>query len=74
MARAVGAAPRASNGIILGHRSITSVMSVSFGSFFDQTPEFWPGLQVECDFHALGKKQKQLTAKIRPAQTIGHAA
>ena len=30
--------------------------------------------QVECDFRALSKKQKQLTAKIRPAQDLGHAA
>lgn len=73
MARAIGVAPRAINEIVLGHRSITPIMSIRFGAFFGQTPEFWHGLQVECDFRALGKKQKQLTAKIRPAQTLGHA-
>ncbi len=55
----------------LGHRAITPIR---FGAFCGQTPEFWHGLQVECDFRALGKKQKQLTAKIRPAQSLGHAA
>jgi len=74
MARAIGVAPRAINEIVLGQRAITPVMSIRFGAFFDQSPEFWHGLQVECDFRALSKKQKQLTAKIRPAQTLGHAA
>ena len=61
MARAIGVAPRAINEIVLGHRAITPVMSIRFGAFFGQTPEFWHGLQVECDFRALGKKQKKLT-------------
>ena len=74
MARAIGVSPRAINEIVLGHRSITPVMSIRFGVFFGQTPEFWHGLQVECDFRALGKKQKRLTAKIRPAQSLSHAA
>ena len=30
-------------------------MSIRFGAFFGQTPEFWPGLQVECDFRAVGE-------------------
>jgi addiction module HigA family antidote len=55
MARAIGAAPRAINEIVLGHRSITPVMSIRFGTFFGQMPEFWHGLQVECDFRALSK-------------------
>ena len=74
MARAIGVAPRAINEIVLGHRSITPVMSIRFGACFGQAPEFWHGVQVECDFRALGKKQKQLTAKIRPAQGLSHAA
>ena len=74
MARAIGVSPRALNEIVLGHRSITPVMSIRFGAFFRQTPEFWHGLQVEYDFRALGKKQKQLTAKIRSPQSLSHAA
>jgi addiction module HigA family antidote len=66
LARAIGVAPRAINEIVLDHREITPVMSIRFGAFFGQTPEFWHGLQVECDFRALGKKQKQLTTKIHP--------
>ena len=74
MARAIGVPPRAINEIVLGRRAITPVMSIRFGAFFGQTPEFWHGLQIECDFRILAKKQKQLTAKIRPAHSLSHAA
>jgi len=53
MARALGVSPRAINEIVLGRRAITPAMSIRFGAFFGQTAEFWPGLQVECDFRAL---------------------
>lgn len=72
MARAIGVALRAINEIVLGHRSITPVMSIRFGAFFGQTPEFWHRLQVECDLRVLGKRQKKLTAKVRPAQSLGN--
>ncbi len=74
MARAIGVAPRAINEIVLGKRAITPAMSIRFGAFFGQSPEFWHGIQVECDFRALAKQQKQLTAKIRPATELSHAA
>lgn len=74
MARAIGVPPRAINEIVLGKRAITPAMSIRFGVFFGQTPEFWHGLQIECDFRALAQKQKQLTAKIRPATELIHAA
>ena len=73
MARAIGVPPRAINEIVLGKRAITPAMSIRFGAFFGQSPEFWHGLQVECDFRALAKKQKQLTAKIRPASELVEA-
>jgi addiction module HigA family antidote len=66
MARAIGVAPRGVNEIVLGHRSITPIMSIRFGAFFGQTPEFWHGLQVECDFRALGKKQNSSPRKSVP--------
>lgn len=74
MARAIGVAPRAINEIVLGKRAITPAMSIRFGVFFNQSPEFWHGLQVECDFRVLAKKQKQLTAKIRPASELAEMA
>lgn len=70
MARAIGVAPRAVNEIVLGKRSITPAMSLRFGKFFAQSEDFWHGLQVECDFRALRKKRKDLTANIQPATEL----
>ena len=70
MGRAIGVSPRAINEIVLGRRAITPAMSIRFGEFFGQSPQFWHGLQVECDFRALRSKEKQLTAKIVPAREL----
>lgn len=70
MARAIGVAPRAINEIVLGKRSITIEMSVRFGEFFDQAPNFWHGLQIECDFRALKKKKPLLKKKITRARDL----
>lgn len=74
MARAIGVAPRAINEIIHGKRSITPAMSIRFGVFFGQSEQFWHGLQVECDFRALAKKRKEITACVRPATALVHAS
>ncbi|MFM2198293.1 MAG: hypothetical protein RLZZ505_1725 [Verrucomicrobiota bacterium] len=42
-------------------------MSSRFGSFFGQSDTFWHGIQVGCDFRALAKDRKKLTAGIKPA-------
>ena len=65
---------RAINEIIHARRSITPSMSIRFGAFFGQSPEFWHGIQVECDFRALAKDQQKLTAHIQPAMTIARAS
>jgi addiction module HigA family antidote len=70
MARALGVPPRAINEIVLGKRSISPSMSIRFGVFFGQTPQFWHNLQVECDFRALAKQTKRLTAGIIPAREL----
>jgi len=70
MARAIGVSPRAINEIVLGRRSITPAMSIRFGAFFDQSDQFWHGLQVECDFRALARKRKQLAQSVRPARDL----
>ena len=70
MARAIGVAPRAINEIIHAKRAITPAMSIRFGAFFGQSDDFWHGLQAECDFRALAKDKRQLTAQILPAAQI----
>ncbi len=74
MARAIGVAPRAINEIVHGKRSITPAMSLRFGAFFGQSDTFWHGLQVECDFRALAKDRKKLTAGIKPAEEMSASA
>jgi plasmid maintenance system antidote protein VapI len=49
-------------------------MSIRFGAFFGQSPEFWHGIQVECYFRALAKQKNKLTAKIHPSAELAHAA
>lgn len=70
MAKAIGVAPRAINEIVHGKRSITPAMSIRFGAFFGQSETFWHGIQVECDFRALAKDRKKLTAHIKPVTTL----
>jgi len=55
---------------ILARRSITPSMAVRFGAFFGHSEDFWHGFQVECDFRALAKDKKKLTAHIQPAALI----
>jgi addiction module HigA family antidote len=66
LGRALGVSPRAVNEIVLGKRSITPEMSIRLGKFFGQTPEFWFRIQSNCDFRLLRKKERMLTAKVRP--------
>ncbi|HEX9781551.1 MAG TPA: HigA family addiction module antitoxin [Opitutaceae bacterium] len=73
MARAIGVPPRAINEIVLGKRAITPAMSIRFGAFFGQSDGFWHGLQSECDFRALARQRKRLTARIRPARELASA-
>jgi len=66
LGRAIGVSPRAINEIVLGKRSITPEMSIRLGKFFGQSPEFWFRIQSNCDFRLLRKKERMLTAKVRP--------
>ena len=49
MARAIGVSPRVICEIVDGERAISPLMSARFAAFFGQSPEFWRGVQVECD-------------------------
>ena len=69
MARAIGVVPWATNEIVHGRCSITPALSIRFGAFFSQSDEFWHGLQVECDFRKLARKEKRITDSSRPAST-----
>ena len=66
LSRALGVSPRAINEIVLGRRSFTPKMSMKLGRFFEQTSEFWFRVQSNCDFRNLRKRERTLTAKVRP--------
>lgn len=70
MARAIGVAPRAINEIVHGRRSITPSMSIRFGAFFNQSDQFWHGIQVECDFRKLAGDRPRLIDGIQPAAKL----
>lgn len=70
MARAIGVAPRAINEIVHGRRSITPSMSIRFGAFFNQSDQFWHGIQAECDFRKLTRDKARLVAGIQPVTTL----
>ena len=74
MARAIGVSPRAINEIVHGRRSITPAMSIRFGAFFEQSDQFWHGIQVECDFRRIAKDRERLTTGIQPASTLTGAS
>ena len=74
MSRAIGVAPRAINEIVHGRRSITPVMSIRFGAFFEQSDQFWHGIQVECDFRKLARDRQQLIDGVQPASTVRKAS
>ncbi len=70
MARAIGVEPQTINEIVHARRSITPAMSIRFGTFFDQSEEFWYGLQVECNSRKLASGKQRHTTGIRPASTL----
>ena len=74
MARAIGVTPKTIYEIVHARRSITPAMSIRFGTFFNQSDEFWHGLQVECDFRELIQEKQKLTAGIRPASVLRQAS
>jgi len=70
MARAIGVAPRTINEIVRGRRSITPSMSIRFGAFFNQSDQFWKGIQIECDFRDLANDRLRIIDGIQPAASL----
>lgn len=57
--------PSPSSARLSAKRAITPATSIRFDAYFGQSPEFWHGIQVECDSRALAKQQKKHTADSR---------
>ena len=74
MARAVEVEPSAINEIVHGRRSITPTMSIRFGAFFNQSDQFWHGIQAECDFRKLTGDRPRLIDGIQPATELARTS
>ena len=70
MARAVGVPPRVIREIVDGERSIGADMSARFAAFFGQSPEFWRGVQTECDHRKAAKPSPNPNQRI-PSPLMG---
>ncbi len=47
LAREISVPPRRINEIVLGKRAVTADTAVRLGMYFDMTPRFWLGLQMD---------------------------
>ena len=61
LARALGVSPRRINQIVNEQRAVTADTAVRLARFFDMSPEFWMGLQVD---HDLEKVQDELGERL----------
>lgn len=67
LALSIGVPPRRINEIVLGKRRITADTALRLARYFDMSPQFWLGLQMDYDLDvaedALAERLKQ---EVRP--------
>jgi addiction module HigA family antidote len=67
LALSIGVSPRRINEIVLGKRSITADTALRLARYFDMSPQFWLGLQMDYDLditeEAMAERLKQ---EVRP--------
>jgi addiction module HigA family antidote len=69
-AEAIGVSFQMVNGIVRGHRSVTTEMALRFARYFGSTPDFWINLQLRCDLYEAQKKLRKELAKIEPVGAV----
>jgi addiction module HigA family antidote len=71
LARGIGVSPRRINEIVHGDRRVTADTALRLGRFFGTSPEFWLGLQMDCELDTENDRLKgRLEAEVceyRPA-------
>jgi len=71
LALSIGVSPRRINEIVLGKRSITADTALRLARYFDMSPQFWLGLQMDYDLdvteEVLAERLKQ---EVRPYVAI----
>lgn len=66
LAEAINVPSRRINEIILGKRAITLDTSIRLGRFFKQHPEFWLGIQQQCDLWEAEDLIRKIQKQIKP--------
>jgi len=67
VALSIGVPARRINEIVLGKRGVTADTALRLGRYFDMSPQFWLGLQMDYDLDvAADKLEKRLNQEVRP--------
>jgi addiction module HigA family antidote len=67
LALEIGVDARRINEIVLGERSITADTALRLARYFDMTPQFWLGLQIDYDLDmASDRLGNRLEREVRP--------
>ncbi len=63
----LGVPPRRINEIVLGKRSVTADTALRLGRYFQMSPQFWLGLQMDYDLDvAADALAKRLIREVKP--------
>ena len=71
--RALGVSPRSVNEIVLGKRALTADTAVRLGKYFNMTPQFWLGLQMDFEIDVATDRLGEVLAtevSVRPGSGV----
>jgi addiction module HigA family antidote len=72
LALGIGVPSRRINEIVLGKRRITADTALRLGRYFDMSPQFWLGLQMDYDLDVTADKlAERLEREVRPYVEVG---
>ncbi len=72
LALGIGVPSRRINEIVLGKRRITADTALRLGRYFDMSPQFWLGLQMDYDLDVTADKlAERLEREVRPYTAVG---
>lgn len=72
LALAIGVPPRRINEIVLGKRGITADTALRLARYFDMSPQFWMGIQMDYELDAAEDElSDRLDREVRPRLKTG---
>ena len=72
LALAIGVPPRRINEIVLGKRGITADTALRLARYFDLSPQFWMGIQMDYELDAAEDQlSDRLDREVRPRLKTG---